>query len=86
MSRSFRKNPIIGNTTAESEKQDKRSAARKIRVLSRSRLAKADDTPVDYRESGHGSWEFSKDGKSYFDIAKISKMHGVGYARKLMRK
>lgn len=86
MSRSFRKHPFIGNTTAESEKQDKRFAARKIRVLSRSRLAKADDTPVDYRESGHGSWEFSKDGKGHVDIAKISQMHGVRYARKLMGK
>ena len=86
MSRSFRKHPFIGNTTAESEKQDKRIAAGKIRVLSRARLAKADDTPVDYRESGHGSWEFSKDGKKYFDMTKISHVHGVHYARKLMGK
>lgn len=86
MSRSYRKTPIIGITKARSEKQDKRMAAQKIRAISRSRLIRNDDTPVDYREAGHGSWDFAKDGKQYLDLAELRENGSPRYVHKLLGK
>jgi len=63
MSRSFKKNPITGNTKAESEKQDKRDANRKLRHANKIAVKKGDE-PVLQRESSD-VWKFSKDGKRY---------------------
>lgn len=60
MNRRVRKTLIVGYTTTRSEKQDKRIASGKIRVISHLRLAR-NGTPVDYREAGDGSRNFSKD-------------------------
>ncbi len=60
MSRSRRKNPIIGITKAESEKQDKRLANRRFRRITRLNL---DDTPN--RREHSNVWCFDKDGKIY---------------------
>lgn len=86
MSRSFRKTPIVGYTTARSEKEDKRIVSGKIRAVSRARLAKKDDTPVDYREAGHGSRKFSKDGKYYLDVDRLHEEYDARYVYKLLGK
>ena len=53
MSRSYRKHPIGGIASADSEKYDKRKANRKFRKLTRQMLDAGlddEDIPVDIRE------------------------------------
>lgn len=68
MSRSRRKSPICGNTTARSEKYDKRKNNRRIRRAVK--MAIHDDpepsTLPDDRELSD-PWLMKKDGKSRFD-------------------
>lgn len=72
MSRSFKRTPICGITTAVSEKQDKRLANRKLRSKTRSMLnvaVKADSSGVllpSIREVSN-VWSFDKDGKQWLD-------------------
>jgi hypothetical protein len=82
MSRSKRSAPIIGITTAESEKDDKRAANRALRRVTRQVIraegAEHDVTPV-LREVSD-PWRMDKDGKRWWG-------HGPGAERaKLMRK
>jgi hypothetical protein len=70
MSRSFRKTPITGVTTAASEKDDKAKAHRRDRQAVKSRLkAVIADNPehaVQGREHPRsGQWNFAKDGKKW---------------------
>lgn len=69
MSRSRRKTPISGITTARSEKQDKRLANRRIRR--RVRIALAVTPEVDLlpacRELSD-PWKMAKDGKGWFSV------------------
>jgi len=62
MSHSLRHTPILGNTTAHSEKKDKQAANRAYRRSTR-QLVKAGCDPAHYRL--HMEW-FDKDGKSYW--------------------
>jgi hypothetical protein len=62
MSRSRRKTPITGITTARSDKQDKRLDHRAERAAVRDALAHAQDPPRHPR----GQY-FEKDGKQRFD-------------------
>jgi hypothetical protein len=64
MSRSRKKTPIIGITTAETEKQNKLEANRKLRRLNRIKIHKGDFELYHLREISN-VWSFDKDGKRY---------------------
>lgn len=59
MARSYRRTPILGITTAESEKQDKRRAKRYLR-----RKVRQGKLYLTLRDVSNG-WAFGKDGKRY---------------------
>jgi hypothetical protein len=61
MSRSRRHSPFIGMTTAQSEKDDKRLARRRLRQRD-----KRTEGPVDKREVSE-VWTFDKDGRQQID-------------------
>jgi len=63
MSRSYRKTPAWGHTTAESEKSDKIRANRDFRRAVQIALYNEDEMPL-LREISN-VWDFAKDGKSY---------------------
>lgn len=68
MSRSRRKTPVAGITTATSEKQDKRDANRRLRRCVNQRLVRnpeIDVLPLE-RETSN-VWVMDKDGKLRFD-------------------
>lgn len=68
MSRSRRKNPVCGLTTARSEKQDKQLSNRAWRRRVRGAIATGREIP-DRREI-HNVWTFAKDGTQRFDPVK----------------
>ena len=86
MSRSRRKTPILAMTSAGSEKDDKRLAARgeSIRLTSQLRPHTAADEGFDLPEHRlhrrGGQWIFSKDGKHYLEIGHSAEL------KKLLRK
>lgn len=66
MSRSFKKNPIIGMTCAESEKDDKQKANRRYRRVSKILLeVKQDDFVDPFKHQFGSAWSFAKDGRQY---------------------
>ncbi|MDR3026563.1 hypothetical protein [Chryseobacterium sp.] len=72
MSRSRRKTPITGVTTAETEKENKRDANRKLRRLNKIKIHKKDYDLFQLREISN-VWGFDKDGKHYSkDLSKRS--------------
>lgn len=69
MSRSRRKTPIFGHTTARSEANDKRLWHKRWRSRQRDQLvvgAEDDPLPVP-RNVVSNTWNMAKDGKSWFD-------------------
>lgn len=64
MSRSRKKTPIVGITTAETEKKNKLEANRKLRRLNRIKIHKEDFDLFQLREISN-VWGFDKDGKRY---------------------
>lgn len=74
MSRSRRRTPIFGITTARSEKQDKKTWHRKLRVKSRIQLLAVDEGAPDAAENlilvhareVSNPWSMAKDGKRYW--------------------
>ena len=70
MSRSRRKTPICGITTAESEKQDKRIANRRLRRRVRSALRGDPDAPLPLLREVSNPWLMDKDGKMLVDPAR----------------
>lgn len=81
MSRSRRHTAITGITSAASEKQDKRMAAGRLRMLARQALRDApEDVVAPDRRLAGSPWTFAKDGKQY--------LRGVSAAKRqrLMRK
>jgi hypothetical protein len=72
MSRSRRKTPIFGNTTAESDREWKAKAARKLRHKVKQHLnATLDgDGFAGKRWDAVNPWSFDKDGKHYWKKAK----------------
>ena len=64
MSRSRKKTPIKGITTASSEKQDKRDANRKFRRKTKQQVNLDNETISEIRELSN-VWGFDKDGKHY---------------------
>ena len=71
MSRSKRKTPVCGWTSAESEKEDKRTANRVFRRINKVRL-RVDKEPLVVRETSN-VFMWSKDGKQLFDPKKFPK-------------
>lgn len=72
MSRSYKKTPIIGHTTAESEKYDKKIWHRRFRHKTKDILRSMrndpdmiDDTVMPVEGDVSNTWAMSKDGKSY---------------------
>lgn len=67
MSRSYKKHPVTGFTTAESEKDDKRAAHQALRMHFRTGMANAspdDDVLFDERNRAHSNvYLHAKDGK-----------------------
>jgi hypothetical protein len=66
MSRSRKKTPVHGITTAASEKEDKRDANRKFRRKTKQQVDKCEDNLSELREISN-IWSFGKDGKVYRD-------------------
>lgn len=64
MSRSVRKTPIVGNTVAESEKEDKKLFSRRQRKSIKQQLRTTDE-PVEKEHKRSGQYLFEKDGKHY---------------------
>jgi len=93
MSRSFKKNPIHGNTLSESEKEDKHHANKKFRKLIKNKIHAShydtdalDDTIFpSKRYDASDNWLFSKDGKRYWNPKRLSK-EVIEYFKKIMRK
>ncbi len=70
MSRSRRKTPIFGHTTARSEADDKRLWHKRWRSRARDQLASlgADGDPLPvHRQTVSSTWDMAKDGKYWFD-------------------
>ena len=72
MSRSYKKMPISGFTTAKSEKEDKRFANRLFRRASRNRI-KSNREPFYRLREVCDVWDFAKDGKMYYDKEAVKK-------------
>lgn len=66
MSRSYKKTPICGLTTAKSDKEDKRLANRLFRRASRNHI-KSNREPFYRLREVCNVWDFAKDGKIYYD-------------------
>ena len=69
MSRSYKKTPICGITTSESEKQDKQIANRRFRRNSRQLVRIGKEPPLRTREVSN-VYTFDKDGRQYFSVIK----------------
>ena len=67
MGKSFRKTPIFGNTTAESEKKDKRLANRIFRRHNRQYLRVDPDRLWNNINEALNAYSMAKDGKNYWD-------------------
>ncbi len=64
MSRSFKKTPRTGITKAETEKDNRRLANRKLRNATKSQVRKGDVEISTIREVSN-VWAFDKDGKQF---------------------
>ena len=74
MSRSNKKSPVIGMTTASSEKEDKRTANRSERRINKALLCKTnDETALKSKREVSNVYVFSKDGKQRIDPNKYPK-------------
>jgi hypothetical protein len=73
MSRSYRKTPIFGNTSSDSEKEDKRKANRKLRHKVKQEINRGEEVLSDLKEVAP-AWGFSKDGKHYWADAEQEDM------------
>ena len=74
MARSKRKTPVFGNTTAVSEKENKRIANRAERRINKALLAGSDDdSSLKSKREVSNVWGFDKDGKQRFDPEKFPK-------------
>lgn len=68
MSRSLRRHPVIGMTTAPSEKEDKQLAHRRHRHRVNQVLGQTPEIPVlPHRRETSDPWDMAKDGKHRFD-------------------
>lgn len=65
MSRSRRRTPIVGITTADSEKQGKRRANRSWRAAIRRALREGEREAAHSRHAFSDPWDMAKDGKKW---------------------
>jgi hypothetical protein len=71
MSRSYRKTPIRGITTAASEKQDKQFANRRLRRVVKQVLKDEPEAQVlPLQREVSDVWAMDKDGKRWFDAGR----------------
>lgn len=70
MSRSRRKTPICGITTAASERRDKQAWHRSYRIAVRRQLATDPDSEPPHRREFSDPWLMAKDGKSYYGVSR----------------
>jgi hypothetical protein len=84
MSRSYKKNPVTGHTTAESEKDDKRAAHQALRMHFRTGMAHAtpdEDVLFDERNRAHSNVNtHAKDGKQRLEL----RLSHIGRAVRLL--
>jgi hypothetical protein len=73
MSRSKRKSPVIGMTTARSEKEDKRWHNRVLRRRVPETIRKGNDI-LPKKDEISTTWDMAKDGKQRFDPHRESKL------------
>ena len=73
MSRSRRKSPVIGMTTARSEKEDKQWHNRVLRCRVREAIHKGSDL-LPEKDEISTTWNMAKDGKRRFDPSKEPKL------------
>lgn len=69
MSRSRKKIPITGITSAKTEKNNKRKANRKFRRVTKIQIRKGDSQLVTIKEVSN-VWSFDKDGKQFLQNPK----------------
>ncbi len=74
MSRSRRKSPIRGVTSAESEKKDKAASHRTYRRRLKQTIHPELDTPLPTEQQLTNPWSMAKDGKARFSPAKAPKL------------
>jgi hypothetical protein len=77
MSRSTRKTPIFGHTTARSEAGDKRLWHKRWRASERDQLAKVGvdtDHVTVHQNAVSSTWGMAKDGKAWFDPSRQIEM------------
>ena len=75
MSRSWKRNPFAGITSAKSEKYDKRLANRRVRRTNKYLLAITnDESQLLARRELSNVWCMAKDGKVWFDPKKHPKL------------
>ncbi len=67
MSRSYRKRPFTGNTTKDSEKEDKRVFNGKLRAKAKQALVQEKEV-FPTKNEALTTWEMDKDGKQYISI------------------
>lgn len=72
MSRSDRKTPTCGSTTAKPEKEDKRLGNRKVRRVNRVQIAFGEE-PIS-RKTLANPWDMAKDGKQRFNPEKMPEL------------
>lgn len=76
MSRSRKKTPIGGITTAKSEKEDKQLASRKARRVVKEVLSTAPESEVlPHLREVSDTWTMAKDAKVYFGRGASAKKH-----------
>ncbi len=78
MSRSRRKKPIFGNTSSDSEKQDKviyhRRFRRRVADAIRESVQSGDEATFPVADEVGNQWRWDKDGKTYWGDAPESEM------------
>lgn len=70
MSRSRRRTPVRGISTADSEKEDKRIANRRLRRTVRAAIRVDAEGELPARRAVSNPWCMDKDGKTRFDPAR----------------
>ncbi len=75
MSRSYRKTPITGITTAASEKRDKQLANRRLRRRVKQALRGEPEAQVlPLKREVSDVWTMDKDGKRWFDAGRFAEL------------
>jgi hypothetical protein len=75
MSRSCRKTPIVGITTAASEKRDKQLANRRLRrVVKRVLRDEPEAQVLPLKREVSDVWAMDKDGKCWFDAGRHAEL------------